>query len=64
MDFSEREILALQCIADGLTNKAMAGKLGYTFHSLNGYLTELYRKMKVQTRTQAAVMALRKGLVH
>jgi DNA-binding CsgD family transcriptional regulator len=63
-ELNAKEIAALQYIADGLPNKAIAEKVGYTHHSLNGYLSGLYAKMGVRTRTEAAVMALRKGIVH
>jgi DNA-binding CsgD family transcriptional regulator len=56
----EHDILAL--LADGLTNKQIGAALGISARTVNFHLDNLYAKLGVNSRTEAAVYALRHGL--
>jgi DNA-binding NarL/FixJ family response regulator len=56
----EREILHL--LAEGLPNKAIAGRLAITERTVKAHLTRAFRRVGVTDRTQAALWAERHGL--
>jgi DNA-binding NarL/FixJ family response regulator len=57
----EREILAR--LVDGESNKEIARGLNLSEHTVRNHLYSIFGKMGVSDRTQAAVLALRSGLV-
>ncbi len=57
----EREILAL--IAEGLSNAEIADRLFLSKGTVQNYVSALFVKLDVTDRTQAAILALRYGLV-
>jgi DNA-binding NarL/FixJ family response regulator len=60
---TERERQVLQLIARGLSNKEIGGQLFLTEVTVKGYVSALLAKLGVADRTQAALMAVRYGLV-
>jgi DNA-binding NarL/FixJ family response regulator len=58
-----RELSVLQLIAQGLSNKAIARALSLTEGTVKGYVSQILQKMGINDRTQAAMIAVRKGLV-
>ena len=58
-----REIDVLQLLVEGLTNLAIAQILGISSGTVKSYVQTILRKLDVADRTQAAVMAIRTGLV-
>lgn len=62
-DFSEREIEILSLLADGLSNKEIADRTGITLYTVKWYLKQLYSKLYVNNRTQAATKARELGLL-
>jgi DNA-binding NarL/FixJ family response regulator len=61
---TERELEVLQLIVDGHNNKAIARKLHITVNTVKTHLRNIFQKLCVNDRTQAAIQALRFGLVH
>ena len=59
---SEREIEIMRTVSAGLSNKAIAQKLWVTEQTVKFHLTNIYRKIGVTNRTEAARWALGKGL--
>lgn len=57
----ESEVLAL--IAKGVTQAEAAKMLGISTHTVCGYVKELYRKLNVSSRAEAALTAQKMGLV-
>lgn len=53
----EREVLFL--LTEGLTNKDIAGRLQVSARTVNFHLDNIYSKLGVNTRTEAAIYALR-----
>lgn len=60
MTAREREVLAL--IGAGLTNRAIATRLGISEATVKAHLTQIYRHIDVADRTQAAIWASENGL--
>jgi two-component system, NarL family, nitrate/nitrite response regulator NarL len=57
-----RELDIVKGIARGLTNKAIALELWITVQTVKFHLTNIYRKLGITNRTEAARWALGKGL--
>ena len=56
--FSEREHQILQCLVNGLSNKAIARKHHIAEATVKVHVKGLLRKVQVSNRTQAAIWAL------
>lgn len=61
---TKRELEVLQCIVDGMSNKEIAGVLFISEKTVKNHITNLFRKIDVSDRTQAAVYAVQHGLVN
>lgn len=61
--FSRREEQVLRCLVAGVPNKAIAAQLGLSEPSAKEYVKRILWKMGASNRTEAAVRALREGLV-
>ncbi len=55
----EREVLGL--VAEGLTNREIGARLGITEKTVKAHVTRVLDKLGVQSRTQAALVAVRSG---
>lgn len=62
-ELSEREREVLQLIANGFSNAEIAQKLHLSDGTVRNYVSALFVKLGVSDRTQAAVLALRYGIV-
>ena len=60
---TQREREVLQQLAMGLTNKQIAEALDIGCETVKEHVQHILRKISVTDRTQAAVWAVRKGLV-
>jgi DNA-binding NarL/FixJ family response regulator len=56
----EREVLAL--VVEGLANKQIARRMGISEKTVKGHLTNLFQRIGVADRTQAALWAERNGI--
>ena len=52
-----RETQILDAIADGLTNKAIARRLGISLHTVKFHVESVFRKLGASTRTEAVARA-------
>lgn len=57
----EREVLA--CVAEGMTNQDIAGRLLMSIHTVKLHIQRILQKLGLPNRTEAAVFAVREGLV-
>jgi DNA-binding NarL/FixJ family response regulator len=60
---TSRETEVLQLLAQGLANKAIAGRLGISEHTAKFHVNAILGKLGAQSRTEAIVQAARLGLV-
>jgi DNA-binding NarL/FixJ family response regulator len=61
VDLTDRERQVLGLLADGLANKQIARRLGISEKTVKGHLTNLFQRIGVSDRTQAALWAERTG---
>ncbi|NVO05998.1 MAG: response regulator transcription factor [Rhodoferax sp.] len=59
---TEREAEVLRLIAKGLTRSDCARVLGLSAHTISGYVKDIYRKLDVNSRAEAALAARNLGL--
>jgi DNA-binding NarL/FixJ family response regulator len=59
---TDRELVILRAVARGLSNRAIAGELWVTEQTVKFHLTNIYRKLDVANRTEAARAAFRLGV--
>jgi DNA-binding NarL/FixJ family response regulator len=62
-DLSDRELDVLKMLAQGLTNAEIAERLFLTRGTVRNYVSAILNKLDVEDRTQAAILAVRHGLV-
>jgi NarL family two-component system response regulator LiaR len=60
---SERELAVLRLLARGMNNTEIAGRLYLSEGTVKNYVSAILTKLDVADRTQAALLALRAGLV-
>lgn len=63
-DLSPRELAVLRLIVAGRSNKEIARELEVGEESVKTYSRSLFHKLGVADRTQAAIEAIRHGIVH
>ncbi len=63
-NLSEIEMEVLQLLIKGRSNKEMAFSLSITEDTVKARLKTLFTKLKVHDRTEAAITAIRHGIVH
>ncbi|HSW18844.1 MAG TPA: response regulator transcription factor [Ramlibacter sp.] len=60
---TERETMVLQRVAKGFTMPEIAQQLGLSRHTIADHVKQIYRKLDVSSRAEAALEAARRGLV-
>jgi DNA-binding NarL/FixJ family response regulator len=63
LDLSQRETEILQFVAQGATNKDISEKLFISEYTVRNALSIIFQKLHVNSRTEAAVYAVREGLI-
>ncbi len=63
-ELTERELEVLKLIASGLTNSQIADKLVISENTVKGHVSNILSKLHVADRTQVAVYAWQRGIVH
>ena len=58
-----REMEVLRLVAQGLTNYQVARQLGLSVRTVEAHLTHVYAKLGVSSRTEAALLAQRRGWI-
>lgn len=61
VSLSAREMEVVQLLIEGLTNKEIAAALYISPRTVKFHLDNIYSKLGVNTRTEAAIIALRRG---
>ncbi len=62
-ELTERERQVVQLLAEGLSNKLVADRLGISDHTAKFHVNGVMAKLGASTRTEAVVEAVRRGLV-
>ena len=58
-----RELEVLAALADGASNKAIARRLGISYHTAKFYVAAILTKLNADSRTEAVTRAAQLGLV-
>jgi len=61
---SERELEVLRLLAEGLPNAEIADRLFLTRGTVRNYVSSILAKLDVEDRTQAALIAVKHGLIN
>jgi len=61
-DLTDREVQILRLLAQGATNQEIADELGISEKTVRNRLSEIFAKLHLNNRTQAALFAIREGL--
>jgi DNA-binding NarL/FixJ family response regulator len=64
VELTAREMEVIQLLAEGLSNKEIAARLFVSPRTVNFHLDNIYSKLGVSSRTEAAIYALRTGWVN
>jgi len=60
---TDREVKVLELLAQGLSNQEIAQELCISKHTVTTHVSNILSKLHLASRTQAALYAIRKGLV-
>lgn len=60
---TEKEIEIVRHVATGMSNKEIADKLAYSEKTVKNYLSTVFQKLNIRDRTQAAILALKQGVL-
>jgi DNA-binding NarL/FixJ family response regulator len=63
-ELTARELQVVQLLAEGLSNKLIADRLGISDHTAKFHVNGVMAKLGASTRTEAVVEAVRRGVVH
>jgi two-component system NarL family response regulator len=61
---SPREVEVLELIVSGRSNKQIAYDLNISEETAKNHVRHIFGKLKVQDRTQAATIAIQRGIIH
>ncbi len=62
-DLTKREIDVLKLLAEGLFNKEIASRLNISERTVKNHVSNIFKKISVSDRTQAAVFAIKNNLI-
>lgn len=60
---TSRELEVLRLVACGMPNSDIAATLGLSVRTVKGYLTAIFAKLGVSSRTEAVAFCLQKGII-
>lgn len=63
LGLSARQVEVLRLLAQGASNKAICRELGLADRTVKAHVTAVFRALRVSSRTQAAIEAVKLGLV-
>ncbi|MEM9237314.1 MAG: response regulator transcription factor, partial [Verrucomicrobiota bacterium] len=61
---TEREMTTLELLVQGMSNKEISQELSISVATVKLHISNILEKMEVSDRTQAAIAAVQRGVVH
>jgi DNA-binding NarL/FixJ family response regulator len=58
-----RELEVLEVLAEGLSNRAIAARLGISEHTVKFHVSSIFGKLGAENRTEAVLRGVRLGLI-
>lgn len=62
-ELTKREVEVLKLVANGMLNKEIAASLSISERTVKNHVSNIFRKIEVSDRTQAAVFAIKNNLI-
>ncbi len=62
-ELNARELQVLKLACTGMSNKEISHELGISVHTVETYFVNVFRKLQVRSRLEAAMAALKEGLI-
>lgn len=62
-DLTEREVTIIRLVANAKSNKEIANVLNLSEKTVKNHVRNIFHKLHVYDRTQAAILAIRKGII-
>jgi DNA-binding NarL/FixJ family response regulator len=62
-DLTPREIEVLRMLAEGLSNREVASRLGISDHTVKFHISSILDKLGASSRTEAVTMGIRMGII-
>lgn len=63
-ELTPREIEILEHVANGLTRRAIAGRLGVTYHTVKCHMETIFSKLGALSAPHAVMLAMKDGTIH
>ena len=63
-NLTEKELFVLKAIARGNKNKEIAFDMGIAERTVKAYLTNIYNKLGVNSRSEAVAVSIERKLIH
>ena len=60
---TERELEVIKALAQGMSDRQIAGSLGISEKTVRNHTSNIYRKLHIFDRTQAVIYAVREGVI-
>jgi DNA-binding NarL/FixJ family response regulator len=60
---SDKELEIVRHVASGMSNKEIANTLAYSEKTVKNYLSIIFQKLNIRDRTQAAILAMKQGVL-
>jgi two-component system NarL family response regulator len=60
---TERELEVIRALAQGMSDRQIAGSLGISEKTVRNHTSNIYRKLHIFDRTQAVIYAIREGVI-
>ena len=61
---SGQELMVLELVARGLTNKEIGARVHLSHYTIKDYLSKMMRKLGTSTRAETVIVAVQQGLLH
>jgi len=62
-ELTDRELAVLKLVADGCSNARIGAQLGIGMETAKSHVANIFSKLRVNDRTQAVLVALRRGIL-
>jgi len=63
LPLSKQELEVIKLVAQGLTNREVADRIGNSWETVRGHLNSVNHKLGTKTRTGAVVKVLKSGII-
>lgn len=62
-NLTQRELEVLNLVTNGLSNKIISEELFISVDTVRNHLRNIYKKLNVNSRTQAVIVSIRQGIL-